>query len=246
MVQSVVPKMNPVEELDMQRILIKSDARGDSLTIKALLEAQLPYEVMLAYSHLEMESLLRERQFHLLILQTGATLPRDFQYVQSIRLREYREPILLITESLGNLTTDTFADKYNAYFLEKRSLESTIVGLTQKLMVLKTTSQQIHRRYPTDEFATLESLGSSERIDSKMYNLSVGGAYFEISGRPDLRVGELMRVTVALNSMSREHQLHGRVVWTTPRGHVNGDFGIGVHFIRPTDLASDSPSSGQE
>lgn len=221
----------------MQRILIKCDYRSDAIEIKTYLEAELPYEISLAYSHLELEGSLKEKPTHLLILQTGAAMTKDIQYVQTIRQQGFAHPILLLTGSLGNLAFDVFSEKYKAFFLERPFEMRALKGLTRKLMVMKTVTQQIHRRYRTQQTATIEPFVSSDRIESRMYNLSVGGAYFEFTKKPDLRIGDLTRVKIPLAHMNREHAITGRVIWTTLRGHSGGGFGVGVRFMKSHDLS---------
>lgn len=220
----------------MQRILIKCDFRLDAQEIKTYLEAELPYEISLAYSHLEMEGSLKEKPTHLLILQTGASMNKDIQYVQAIRQHGFAHPILLITNSLGNLEFDVFSEKYKAYFLERPFEMRALKGLTRKLMVMKTVTQQVHRRYRTQQNAMLEPFVNSDRLESRMYNLSVGGAYFEFTKRPELRIGDLTRVKIPLSNVNREHTINGRVVWTTHRGHSGGGFGVGVRFMKNNDV----------
>jgi Tfp pilus assembly protein PilZ len=222
----------------MQRILVKCSSRQDAYDLKLYLETELPFEIALAYSHLEMEQTLRERPTHLLILQTGAPMAKDIQYVQTIRQHGYQYPILLITETLGNLEFDVFSEKYKAFFLEKPFELNALKGLTRKLMVNKSIAQQVYRRYRTAQTATLESLMTSERHESKMYNLSVGGAYFELNKKPDLRVGDIMRVKIPLLDVNRKHYINGRVIWTTHRGHASGGWGIGVRFMKSNDQSS--------
>lgn len=219
----------------MQRILVKCNSRQDAHDLKAYLESELPYEISLAYSHLEMETTLREKPTHLLLLQTGAPIAKDIQYVQSIRQHGYQYPILLITESLGNLEFDVFSEKYKAFFLERPFELRALKGLARKLIVDKSIAQQIYRRYRTQQPALIESILSNEKMESKMYNLSVGGAYFELPRKPELRVGDLMRVKIPLQDVNRHHQINGRVVWATHKGHSGGGFGIGVRFMKSAE-----------
>ena len=221
----------------MQRILIKCNYRADAVEMLNYLEAELPYEISMAQSQLELEGALNEKPTHLLILQTGSAMTKDIQYVQTLRQQGFAHPILLLTGSLGNLAFDVFSEKYKAFFLERPFEMRALKGLARKLMVMKTVTQQIHRRYRTQQAATIESFATADQIESRMYNLSVGGAYFEFTKKPDLRIGDLTRVKIPLANMNREHIVTGRVIWTTLRGHSGGGFGVGVRFMKTHDAA---------
>jgi Tfp pilus assembly protein PilZ len=69
-----------------------------------------------------------------------------------------------------------------------------------------------------------------------MFNLSRGGAYFEMGKRPVMNVGDLLRLKVHLSDVEREHHIHGRVMWTTHKGHAAGGYGLGVQFMKSTDI----------
>jgi Tfp pilus assembly protein PilZ len=84
--------------------------------------------------------------------------------------------------------------------------------------------------------ATLETFISGERVETQMFNLSRGGAYFEVSERANLNVGDLLRMKVHLSDVDREHQVHGRIVWTTHKGHAAGGYGYGVRFMKGSDI----------
>lgn len=220
----------------MQRILLNCKSAHDANFLKSYLENELPYEVSVAFGHRDMETSLGYKPTHLLILQTGSVMDQDIQYVQNIRQSGFQNPILLITEAIGNHSPTVLAEKYKAFFLERPFELRNLKGLARKLMVNKSTLQQIHRRHLTNQTATVESFTSTERILSKMFNLSVGGAYFEFSKRPLFNVGELMKVKVNLPDLEREHQINGRVVWTTHKGHVSGGYGVGIRFVKSSEI----------
>jgi Tfp pilus assembly protein PilZ len=109
-------------------------------------------------------------------------------------------------------------------------------GLARKLMVTKAVPRQEFRRFRTNVSATLETFISGEKYNSQMFNLSKGGAYFESSKKPAVSVGDLLRLKVSLGDVDRDHHMHGRIVWTTPKGITAGGYGIGVKFLKSTDI----------
>lgn len=49
-------------------------------------------------------------------------------------------------------------------------------------------------------------------------------------------VGDLLRLKVHLDDMERDHHIHGRIVWTTHKGHAAGGYGLGIKFMKGTDI----------
>ncbi|MEL4881570.1 hypothetical protein AAEH85_21705, partial [Shewanella algae] len=85
----------------------------------------------------------------------------------------------------------SLAEKYKAYFLEKPFELKTFKGLARKLITAKSVPQQQHRRYRTWQAAKLETFITGESFHSEMFNLSMGGAYFELPKKPAVSVGDL-------------------------------------------------------
>lgn len=220
----------------MQRVLLSCKSTDDARFIKNYIETELPYEVLVAYDHKEIENSLRQKTIHLMMLQTGNLAEQDIAYAQQLRTTGYNYPMLMITDSLGGMSIEEVHNKYKIYFLERPFELKTLKGLARKLMVAKQVPQQVFRRYRTNLTATVETFISGEKYHSHMFNLSRGGAYFELDKRPSVTVGDLLRLKVNLADMEREHHIHGRIVWTTHKGHAAGGYGFGVKFMKSTDI----------
>ena len=86
------------------------------------------------------------------------------------------------------------------------------------------------KRHPTKELATLEVHGRTVKVQCRMNNLSVTGAFFElINSNYVPKQGDLVRMTVSLRQVNRTHTLHGQVIWS--RG-----LGLGVSFIKDREV----------
>jgi DNA-binding NtrC family response regulator len=220
----------------MQRIFLSCKSVDDARFLKNYLETELPYEVILGFSPRDVEQAVRQRQFHLLITQTGNLARQDLNFAKQLRDLGYSYPIMTITDSLGVESFEEAAEKLRLFFLERPFELKALKGLARKLMVAKSVSQQIFRRYRTNLNATVETFVSGERYTTHMFNLSRGGAYFELSQRPIVSVGDLLRVKVSLADVEKDHQVHGRVVWTTHKGHSAGGYGLGVKFMKSNEI----------
>lgn len=220
----------------MQRILLSCKSIDDARFLKNYIETELPYQVVLAFSPRDIQAALKSKNIHLLMLQTGNLAQQDINYALELRQEGFVYPMMMITDALGDLPIDDVSDKHKIYFLERPFELKTFKGLARKLMVSKTVPQQIFRRYRTNITATLETFISGERYYTHMFNLSRGGAYFELTQKPTVGVGDLLRLKVNLSDVDREHHIHGRVVWTTHKGHAAGGYGLGVKFMKGSDI----------
>lgn len=91
-------------------------------------------------------------------------------------------------------------------------------------------TQQVARRYVTQELAHIEIYGKSGRILTKMGNLSASGAFFEVlSPNFSVKKGDIARVTINLRSLNRIHVVDCEVVWAK-------GLGVGVQFLKREEL----------
>jgi len=220
----------------MQRVLLSCKSMDDARFLKSYIETELPYEVFLALTQESIESSLKAKSIHLLILQTGNLVKQDLAYAMSIRQGGYSYPIMMITDSIGNVNIEELHNRFRIYFIERPFEMKTLKGLARKLMVAKTVAQQVFRRYRTNLEATLETFISGDQFQTQMFNLSLGGAYFELPRKPSMQIGDLLRMRVHLADVVRDHHIHGRVVWMTHKGHSAGGFGVGVKFMKSNDI----------
>ncbi|HMN68856.1 MAG TPA: PilZ domain-containing protein [Bdellovibrionales bacterium] len=220
----------------MQRVLICCKSIADARFLKNYMETELPYNVMMSLDQKEVEGALKAKSVHLLLLQTGNLASQDIVYAQRLRKTGFASPILMLTDAVGNIDIEELHERHKIFFLERPFELKTLKGLARKLMITKEVPQQIFRRYRTNLMATLETFISGEKYETHMFNLSRGGAYFELPKKPMVNVGDLLRLKVHLADVSREHNVHGRVVWTTHKGHAAGGYGLGVKFMRSTDI----------
>lgn len=220
----------------MHRVLLSCKSIDDARFLKTYLETELPYEVFVAFEQSEIELSLKAKSIHLLVMQTGNLAVQDLAYALSLRQNGFAYPIMMITDSIGNANIEEIHEKHKIYFMERPFELKVLKGLARKMMSARNVPQQVFRRYRTNLAATIETFITGEQFDTHMFNLSRGGAYFEVPKRPGVAVGDLLRLRVHLNDVDREHHIHGRVVWTTHKGHAAGGYGVGIKFMKTTDI----------
>lgn len=84
-------------------------------------------------------------------------------------------------------------------------------------------------RYPTKEIADIEIYGHITKLRAVLTNLSLTGAGLEILGEQPLRKGDLINITIQLNSLAKSHNVDAEVIWAT--GPV-----LGVLFMKKQEI----------
>jgi len=93
-----------------------------------------------------------------------------------------------------------------------------------------TTNLNVAKRHQTKEVAIIEVYGRNFKINSRLANVSITGAFLELtSSNYQPKQGDLVRITVPLQKVNKTYTLHGQVVWC--RG-----LGVGVSFLKDKDL----------
>jgi hypothetical protein len=88
----------------------------------------------------------------------------------------------------------------------------------------------VAKRHQTKEMAVLEIHGRTLKIQCRLSNLSITGAFLELTSFNYLpRQGDLVRMTVNLRQVNKTYKLNGQVVWS--RG-----LGLGVSFLKDKEL----------
>lgn len=221
----------------MQKLLIHSQGTVEhGEQIRTFLEMRLPYEVSISKEQKTTFDLLAQRSIQLLIFETNRFSELDLNMFREIRNLGYTYPILLLAENLDMNNFMPFIEKLKGWYLEKPFEYKALRGVVQKLMSARTVPQQMHRRFRTKQNAVVETYISGEVINSLMFNLSVGGAYFEFNSKSKVSVGDLVRLKVQLDDVSKEHCVNARVVWTTRKGTNGAGNGFGVRFVKGHDI----------
>jgi len=220
----------------MQKLLLEFQNLDDMRIVKKDFEKELPFEVIASLNSRETNRALSNKSIQLIIMQTKEFRQPEADRIAELRKLGYSYPLLIIQDHMTLLGERTSLEEEKVVFLDKPFSLKTLRGMTRKLLTARNISKQQFKRYSTNQHVAIETFISGENVETKMFNLSKGGAYFEIPKKPGIGVGELLRLRFKLDQVEKEHQIHGRIVWTTPKGHSAGGFGIGVKFIKNEDI----------
>ncbi len=220
----------------MHRILVQSLNQEEADHFKSFIETRLPYEVHTVTDFAQAESQLTHKPIQLFIWNTLQFGNEELEIIKELRQRGYTYPILVTPTSLSKSAFNIAVEKYKTHLLERPFEYKALRGVVRKLMIQRTIKQQKFRRFKTNQLARVETFQTEVIIESSMFNLSMGGAYVEIDKKPDITIGDLVKLEIALADLDRSHKMSAKVVWTTRRGSFIGGYGLGLKFVREQEV----------
>jgi hypothetical protein len=168
----------------------------------------------------------------LIILNTQTFNSAARQSVTDSRRLGYKGPIMLVSKVDMLDVLDEIRRMENVVLLQRPYEVKDLQGLVRKSMITRKVSQQVHRRFNTVQRAHVEMIGKTKAATT-LFNLSRGGCYFEYPNRAEIKVGDIVNMTIELDEVKRSYAMPAKVVWTTPVGQ-SGGHGVGVEFLGKT------------
>ena len=217
-------------------MLLQGKALVEVKEVKDYLESRLPYPIDLSSTPKESINLLGSRPYSLFICTMNAYEQQDLDWVKEIRAGGFSQPILILAKELDHAAMTASILNERVHFAEKPFEMTSLKGLVMKLIKQRNIPQQKYKRFRTNQKLAIESYSTGEVIESSMYNLSVGGAYFESSDKCKASIGDLLKMSVNLNDVSSRHMMNARVIWTTKKGSYSGGYGMGVKFVKNEEV----------
>lgn len=146
-----------------------------------------------------------------------------------------QQKMILLTTSI---TTSLM--QLSVEYLKVRMLKTPIEGfllfqtVEDSLREYEVGKQQIHPRYLTDVSVDVRSDFKEGINKGTMKNLSMSGAYFEITeGRFPIKINDLVHLTLSMN-VGKQYVFDAKIVWI--KEIRAGSFGYGVTFVNKEDV----------
>ncbi|MES2854707.1 MAG: PilZ domain-containing protein [Bdellovibrionota bacterium] len=158
---------------------------------------------------------------------------REASSLEELKKAGYRGQILILAKAEISRAMKTVTNTRGILFLEKPFVHKDLVGILRKLLTARQVDQQVHKRYPTSQEARVDIVMQGENVNTRVRNLSKGGAYLEFLTQAPVEIGEKILVNLELQDLKRTYQMPARVVWTA-RGGRGG--GVGVEFTGPGEV----------
>ena len=220
----------------MQKVLVQGTNLSEVRDIKNYLEAKLPYEIGLSMSPSETLHIIQSRPLNLVINCTDTYDLDSSQFLKEIRSEGYQQGLLVVSSQIDPIIMPASMKVDRVHFAEKPIELKDLKGLVVKLIKAKQLPQQQFKRFRTNQRLAVESYSTGEVVESSMFNLSVGGAYFESPSKYNASIGDLIKMSVNLKDVDTKHLMNARVVWTTRKGHYSGGYGVGVKFVKNEEV----------
>ncbi len=211
-------------------------AKDDSATrIREELELNKLYRVHLCDASSVLEQ-LKKNKVDCLVFNFEAFTTDKAQFAQQIRQMGYNFPVI-------NFATHVHKDALNALnkidktvLIEKPFESKDVWGIAQKLVQGKQVVQRVYRRFYTDQKIVIEKSQTGDTCSGQVFNMSRGGAYIEVESHESIHHGDILKLTVPLEKVSKSYVVDVEVVWKAERGYWQGRNAVGVKFIKNDDI----------
>jgi Tfp pilus assembly protein PilZ len=223
----------------MSRILIHGSTIDSVEAIKRKLDIFMNGAQILTSLDIEKtKDILTEQFLGLLIYEVESFTRKELQLFKDVREWGLSFPVLFICNNVLATDLEMLKNENKPHFLEKNFEDKKLFGVVNKLIKIRQIPQQMLQRYHTNQHVKVEGIQDSFTIESSMYNLSKGGAYceFDPSDELSLAIGDLVKISVPLTDLSKNHALNAKVVWTTKKGRYSGRHGIGLKFVNNEEI----------
>jgi Tfp pilus assembly protein PilZ len=221
----------------MERILLIGRRNADTITVRNdLIRTDLSHKVDLADRAAHAVSGLKTGMVDLVVFNMELFSKEKIKIATDMRELGYDFPVLVLAKIIAADILPRIKDMGQTVLLEKPYEKKDLKGIVTKLVTGQLVPQRIHRRFYTNQRADVKSDTLNAILETKMYNLSKGGAYFEHSGKPRMEIGDILHLDMELDKVHRRYKVASRVVWTTKEGMWTGNPGFGVEFIKPDDI----------
>ncbi len=95
---------------------------------------------------------------------------------------------------------------------------------------MQNTSTPPARRFLTQELAQIEVFGKEGKVLTKMANVSITGAFFEIINSNIMpKTDDLVRIIINLRAVNKTHVIDAQIVWAK-------GLGLGVQFLNRDEI----------
>lgn len=178
-----------------------------------------------------------DRYTAIVVLNFNEWSGKEAQTIDELRAAGFRGAIVLMAKVSLPEAVRELRSLEGVVFVEKPFEPRDLIGIVRKFLEARMVAQRIHRRYNTSQDAEVEFAGrdDGDKMISRLFNLSKGGAYMEFMTATPVKVGELLRIKLELKEVNRTYTMPAKVVWAK-KSTPSGGTGIGIEFLGPGDV----------
>jgi hypothetical protein len=215
--------------------LLISKKNDDAFRIREEIERNRLYQVQITETAHGAIERISNAEINCLVFNFDNFMMDKIRFVTDLRELGHNFPIVIFATHVQKEALEIIRKMDRAVIIEKPFEAKDVWGICQKFVQGRKVHQRVFRRFFTNQTAKLEKTFSGETMDGQIFNLSRGGAYLELqSGQ--VAPGDLIRVTIHLDKMSRAYNVDAQVIWAVHKGHWNGRPAAGVRFMNSSDI----------
>lgn len=215
-------------------LLIGKD-NHDSKRIKEELERNRLYNVSsIDQAELALDQ-IRHRQIDCVVFNLETFSQDKISFASHLRYCGYTFPIIFFANNVEKIALTKLSRIPKTVIIEKPYESKDIWGIAEKMVQGKSVYQKVHRRYYTDQKAQIVHSTIGTKLSGRIFNMSQGGAYLEVE-QGELKLGDVVRVSIELNKLSKSHIVDAKVVWASKQGFWQGKPAVGLMFLKSGEV----------
>lgn len=221
--------------MNAYNFLMVSKPNPDAAKIREEIERNKLYKVRRAETARTSMDHILNSQIDCLVYNFQSYTRNKSSLITDLRDLGHEFPIMVFAGYLDSLALKDLEAMEKIVAIEKPFEAKDVWGICSKLVQGVAVKQRIHRRFYTNQNAVLEKTVTGETLKTQIYNMSRGGCYLELNaGR--VSPGELLRLTIPLDKVSRTYSVDGQVVWSNSKGYWQGKPSAGIKFMNTGDV----------
>lgn len=219
----------------LYNFLLISQQNEDAKRIKEELERNRLYKVeVVDQASLALDQ-IRQAKVDCVVFNLDTFNNEKITFASHLRYCGYNFPIIMFAKNIDKNALSALTRIPKTVMIEKPFESKDIWGIAEKMVQGKNVPQRIHRRFYTDQKANLVHATIGTKLSGRIFNMSRGGAYLEIE-QGDLKFGDVVRLSVQLDKVSKAYVVDAKVVWASKQGFWQGKPAAGLMFLKAGDV----------
>ncbi len=218
--------------MEKPNVLIVSKRNADEIQITQKLQVLGKMNTLTATSAEEAANEIKNNEYSLVVFNMNKFSTDKLDMAKYLRGMGHYFPLMAVANETTFDTLLQIETLPNTVLLEKPYDDKDLVGLAQKLITGSPVNQRIFRRFITNQMAHVEVFPTGDVLDSRIFNLSRGGAYLEVANEVSLKKGDIIKVDVKLRQINKRHGFHAKVIWTSEKAIWNKGKAVGIEFLK--------------
>jgi Tfp pilus assembly protein PilZ len=223
------------------KVLLMSRFSQESFRLKDIMIRHLRQDVdWVRTPQQALNALTTSKNYGAILINTEIFTKKKIETVNQLRAIGCHSPVIYIADLIHTDARFPIPESKKTIVIEKPVSSKDLQGLIERAQHANSFHTRYNKRFPTFEKGQIEVFRNGRKFDCYVRNLSVGGAFIETS--ETFLAGEILKVNIQLDEVSKSHEMSGKVVWNSNHPHYNtgGVTGVGLRFVRPGEVYAEA------